>query len=114
MFQVDDSWGNEDEKCVVCTQTVYPSERLSVEGKIFHKPCFKCAECKSTLRAGSYAAIEGVYYCKPHYAQKFKLKGNYSEGFGLEKPTAKWSGKADASPAAAPAPGEVEPSESSS
>jgi len=23
--------------------------------------------------------------------QKFKLKGNYSEGFGLEKPTAKWT-----------------------
>jgi hypothetical protein len=33
-------------------------------------------------------------------AQKFKLKGNYSEGFGLEKPTAKWSAaKTDASSA---------------
>jgi hypothetical protein len=55
---------------------VYPSERLSVEGKIFHKPCFKCAECKSTLRAGSYAAIEGVYYCKPHYAQARCLRAS--------------------------------------
>jgi len=70
---------------------VYPSDRLPIEGKIFHKMCFKCAECKSVLRAGNYAAIEGIYYCKPHYAQKFKLKGNYSEGFGLEKPTAKWT-----------------------
>ena len=29
---------------------------------------------------GSYAALEGRYYCKPHYQQLFKLKGNYNEG----------------------------------
>ena len=55
-----------------------------------------------------YACVSRVCVCA--VVQKFKLKGNYSEGFGLEKPTAKWSGKADASPA----PSEVEPPESSS
>jgi hypothetical protein len=89
-FQVEDSWGNEEEKCLACGKTVYPGDRLSVEKVIYHKTCFRCAECKSTLSLGSYASIDSKFYCKPHFKQLFKLKGNYSEGFGAAKPTAKW------------------------
>jgi len=42
------------------------------------------------LSAGNYAALEGKYYCKPHFSQTFKTKGNYSESFGEEDPKKKW------------------------
>lgn len=34
---------------------------------------------------GTYASLHGRIYCKPHYKQLFKSKGNYDEGFG-ERP----------------------------
>jgi uncharacterized CHY-type Zn-finger protein len=79
------------EKCEVCKKTVYAMEKVSVEGKSYHEGCFKCAHCKKKLTPGTYTAIESSFYCKPHYTQLFTQKGNYSEGFGKEKPTAGWN-----------------------
>eukprot|EP00761_Pharyngomonas_kirbyi_P002198 gb/GECH01002202.1/.p1 GENE.gb/GECH01002202.1/~~gb/GECH01002202.1/.p1 ORF type:complete len:103 (+),score=17.92 gb/GECH01002202.1/:1-309(+) len=77
------------EKCQVCNKTVYPMERLCIDGTVFHKRgCFKCAECNKTLSASNYAALQGKYYCKPHFQQLFRLKGNYHEGFGESDPKA--------------------------
>jgi hypothetical protein len=33
------------------------------------------------LQLGNYAALNGTFYCKPHFKQLFALKGNYSDGF---------------------------------
>ena len=30
-------------------------ERLSAEGKFFHRSCFKCEHCATTLRLSAYA-----------------------------------------------------------
>jgi hypothetical protein len=30
---------------------------------------------------GKFAALEGKFYCKPHFKQLFALKGNYHTGF---------------------------------
>lgn len=68
-------------KCLKCDTSVYPVEMLSIDGKIFHKTCFKCAHCNGTLSAGKYAAIDGKFYCKPHYKWLFSLSGNYTTGF---------------------------------
>jgi hypothetical protein len=78
-------------KCVVCEKTVYYMEKLEVDKKLFHKQCFKCKECKKTLSAGSYASLEGQIFCKPHFKQLFRLKGNYDEGFGRQQHKAKWN-----------------------
>ena len=43
------------------------------------------------LSLSSFAALEGVYYCKPHFKQLFKLKGNYDEGFGREQHKSQWA-----------------------
>ena len=40
----------QQEKCETCQKTVYPMERLAADKKIYHKSCFKCSECKATLR----------------------------------------------------------------
>uniref|UniRef100_A0A8D2KYY5 Microtubule associated monooxygenase, calponin and LIM domain containing 3 n=1 Tax=Varanus komodoensis TaxID=61221 RepID=A0A8D2KYY5_VARKO len=41
--------------CYFCHKRVYVMERLSAEGKFFHRSCFKCEYCATTLRLSSYA-----------------------------------------------------------
>ena len=43
------------------------------------------------MSVGSYAALQGKIFCKPHFKQLFKLKGNYDEGFGSEQHKYKWA-----------------------
>jgi len=78
--------------CGVCSKSVYDMEKLVADGKTFHKNCFKCAECQKSVGLGSYAALNGKIFCKPHFKQLFKLKGNYDEGFGAEQHKMKWNG----------------------
>ncbi|DAA29137.1 TPA: microtubule associated monooxygenase, calponin and LIM domain containing 3 [Bos taurus] len=61
--------------CYFCQKRVYVMERLSAEGKFFHRSCFKCEHCATTLRLSAYAyALEdGKFYCKPHYC--YRLSG---------------------------------------
>uniref|UniRef100_UPI00398E37BD protein-methionine sulfoxide oxidase mical3a isoform X2 n=1 Tax=Pristiophorus japonicus TaxID=55135 RepID=UPI00398E37BD len=55
--------------CYFCGKRVYVMERLSAEGKFFHRGCFKCEYCGTTLRLSSYAynPENGKFYCKAHY-----------------------------------------------
>ncbi|XP_030282403.1 protein-methionine sulfoxide oxidase mical3a isoform X3 [Sparus aurata] len=61
--------------CFFCRKRVYVMERLSAEGKFFHRSCFKCDYCNTTLRLSSYAfdVEDGKFYCKPHYC--YRLSG---------------------------------------
>uniref|UniRef100_A0A663MX64 F-actin monooxygenase n=1 Tax=Athene cunicularia TaxID=194338 RepID=A0A663MX64_ATHCN len=61
--------------CYFCCKRVYVMERLSAEGKFFHRSCFKCEYCATTLRLSSYAydIEDGKFYCKPHYC--YRLSG---------------------------------------
>ncbi|XP_042351352.1 protein-methionine sulfoxide oxidase mical2b isoform X1 [Plectropomus leopardus] len=58
--------------CHFCTKRVYVMERLSAEGYFFHRECFRCEVCKSTLRLGGHIfdSQEVKFYCKMHYAQR--------------------------------------------
>lgn len=40
--------------CYFCGQRVYVLERISAEGKFFHRSCFTCHQCAITLRLGGY------------------------------------------------------------
>uniref|UniRef100_A0A670XW08 Microtubule associated monooxygenase, calponin and LIM domain containing 2 n=1 Tax=Pseudonaja textilis TaxID=8673 RepID=A0A670XW08_PSETE len=59
------------EICYFCKKRVYVMERLSAEGHFFHRECFKCVICATTLRLATYTfdAEEGNFYCKLHFAQ---------------------------------------------
>ncbi|XP_033940733.1 protein-methionine sulfoxide oxidase mical3a isoform X4 [Pseudochaenichthys georgianus] len=61
--------------CFFCGKRVYVMERLSAEGKFFHRSCFKCEYCNTTLRLSSYAfdVEDGKFYCKPHFC--YRLSG---------------------------------------
>uniref|UniRef100_A0A674BFM6 Molecule interacting with CasL protein 1 n=1 Tax=Salmo trutta TaxID=8032 RepID=A0A674BFM6_SALTR len=43
-----------NEECYFCCQRVYVLERISTEGKLFHRSCFTCHQCGTTLRLGGY------------------------------------------------------------
>ncbi|TPX58373.1 hypothetical protein PhCBS80983_g03164 [Powellomyces hirtus] len=89
-------------KCASCAKSVYIVEQVTIDNQTFHKTCLKCSHCKATLKMGNLASMNGAYYCKPHFKQLFKLKGNYSEGFGLEDHKKQWLEGADGrEPAAA-------------
>ncbi|XP_060745041.1 protein-methionine sulfoxide oxidase mical3b isoform X3 [Tachysurus vachellii] len=61
--------------CYFCSRRVYVMERLSAEGKFFHRSCFQCVHCNSTLRLSNYAydELQGKFYCKQHYG--YRLTG---------------------------------------
>ncbi|XP_061884485.1 F-actin-monooxygenase MICAL2 isoform X6 [Entelurus aequoreus] len=60
------------EKCHSCERRVYLVERICAEGLYFHRECFRCAKCSSTLRQGSHAfdSQHGKLYCKLHFGQR--------------------------------------------
>nr|XP_035943812.1 F-actin-monooxygenase MICAL2 isoform X12 [Halichoerus grypus] len=55
--------------CHFCKKRVYVMERLSAEGHFFHRECFRCSVCATTLRLAAYAfdSDEGKFFCKPHF-----------------------------------------------
>ncbi|XP_045885194.1 LIM domain and actin-binding protein 1-like isoform X1 [Micropterus dolomieu] len=83
------------ETCIVCLKTVYPLERLVALQHVYHKSCFRCVHCSARLSLASFASLHGNVYCKPHYNQLFKAKGNYDEGFGHRPHKELWEPRAD-------------------
>ncbi|XP_049739055.1 LIM domain and actin-binding protein 1 isoform X1 [Elephas maximus indicus] len=81
------------ETCVECQKTVYPMERLLANQQVFHISCFRCSYCSNKLSLGTYASLHGRIYCKPHFNQLFKSKGNYDEGFGHRPHKDLWATK---------------------
>ncbi|KAK4747383.1 hypothetical protein SAY87_013969 [Trapa incisa] len=67
--------GTQD-KCAACQKTVYPLEKVTMEGECYHKNCFRCAHGGCHLTHSSYAALNGVLYCKHHFARLFMEKGD--------------------------------------
>lgn len=68
-------------------------ELLIADKQNFHKSCFRCEHCRGKLSLGNYASLHGRMYCKPHYKQLFKSKGNYDEGFGQTPHKELWNNK---------------------
>ncbi|KAM6216542.1 F-actin-monooxygenase MICAL3 isoform 5-T5 [Rhynchocyon petersi] len=94
--------------CYFCQKRVYVMERLSAEGKFFHRSCFKCEYCGTTLRLSAYAydIEDGKFYCKPHYCYRLSgyaqrkrpavapLSGKEAKGPLQDGPTADTNGRA--------------------
>ncbi|XP_034724463.1 LIM domain and actin-binding protein 1-like isoform X2 [Etheostoma cragini] len=83
------------ETCIACLKTVYPLERLVALKHVYHKSCFRCVHCSTMLSIVNYASLHGNVYCKPHFNQLFKAKGNYDEGFGHRPHKELWEPRAD-------------------
>ncbi|XP_024920612.1 MICAL-like protein 2a isoform X2 [Cynoglossus semilaevis] len=46
--------GTLNSKCIACKSHVHLVQRHFVEGRLYHRSCFKCSECLSVLHAGGY------------------------------------------------------------
>eukprot|EP00051_Salpingoeca_urceolata_P005444 m.73325 g.73325 ORF g.73325 m.73325 type:complete len:129 (+) comp14335_c1_seq1:804-1190(+) len=77
-------------ECMVCERVVYAMEQVRADDHVFHKWCFRCAECNTRVTPGNYAAVHQTIYCKTHFKQLFKLKGNYDEAFGCAQRKKDW------------------------
>uniref|UniRef100_A0A9I9CZJ2 LIM zinc-binding domain-containing protein n=1 Tax=Cucumis melo TaxID=3656 RepID=A0A9I9CZJ2_CUCME len=88
--KVASMFGGTRDKCLGCDNTVYPTEKVTVNGIPYHKSCFKCCHGGCTISPSNYIAHEGRLYCKHHHIQLIKEKGNLSQLEGdHEKITAK-------------------------
>ncbi|CAH8340122.1 unnamed protein product [Eruca vesicaria subsp. sativa] len=85
--KVSNMFGGTREKCVGCDKTVYPIEKVSVNGTLYHKSCFKCTHGGCTISPSNYIAHEGKLYCKHHHIQLIKEKGNLSQLEGGDNAT---------------------------
>ncbi|TDH10213.1 hypothetical protein EPR50_G00072730 [Perca flavescens] len=83
------------ETCVSCQKTVYPLERLVANQHVYHSSCFRCSHCNTKLSLVNYASLHNNVYCKPHFCQLFKAKGNYDEGFGHRPHKQLWDSKGE-------------------
>nr|XP_019963376.1 PREDICTED: LIM domain and actin-binding protein 1-like isoform X1 [Paralichthys olivaceus] len=90
------------ESCVTCLKTVYPLERLVANQHVYHSSCFRCSHCNTKLSLVNYASLHNNVYCKPHFSQLFKAKGNYDEGFGHRPHKELWESKGDAGESSPP------------
>ncbi|XP_075507358.1 LIM domain-containing protein WLIM1-like [Primulina tabacum] len=78
--RVSNMFGGTRDKCVGCSNsTVYPIEKVTVNGRLYHKSCFKCTHGGCTISPSNYVAHDGKLYCNHHHIQLFKAKGNYSQ-----------------------------------
>eukprot|EP00116_Pleurobrachia_bachei_P009999 sb/3470261/ len=63
------------QKCHGCAQSVLVIKRITIEGYVFHRKCFKCEECDTHLKTSTYHLITpttgsnepGRFYCKTHF-----------------------------------------------
>ncbi|XP_029950466.1 MICAL-like protein 1 isoform X2 [Salarias fasciatus] len=54
--------------CAACQKHVHLVQRFLVDGKLYHRNCFRCRECRSTLLPGSYklGSDSGGLVCTHH------------------------------------------------
>ncbi|CAA2983647.1 LIM domain-containing WLIM1-like [Olea europaea subsp. europaea] len=71
-------FGGTQDKCVACKKTVYPLEKVAVDGTSYHRACFKCSHGGCVISPSNYVAHEHQLYCRHHHTQLFKQKGNFS------------------------------------
>ncbi|XP_005311719.1 F-actin-monooxygenase MICAL1 isoform X1 [Chrysemys picta bellii] len=62
--------------CYFCGKRVYILERVSAEGHFFHRGCFQCHQCGTTLRLGDFVFDEddGHFYCMLHYSSPHSVE----------------------------------------
>jgi len=77
--KVSSMFAGTQEKCVACKKTVYPIEKVAVDGTSYHRACFKCTHGGCVISPSNYVAHEHRLYCRHHHSQLFKQKGNFSQ-----------------------------------
>ncbi|XP_073331842.1 MICAL-like protein 1 isoform X2 [Pagrus major] len=64
--------------CAACQKHVHLVQRFLVDSKLYHRNCFRCIECHSTLLPGSYKLVSnsGALVCTHHLARHASANQN--------------------------------------
>ncbi|XP_076871937.1 MICAL-like protein 1 isoform X2 [Brachyhypopomus gauderio] len=64
--------------CAACGKHVHLVQRFLVDGKLYHRNCFRCMECSSTLLPGSYKLVgdSGSLVCVRHFPRTSSTSQN--------------------------------------
>ncbi|XP_070957795.1 MICAL-like protein 2 [Oncorhynchus clarkii lewisi] len=93
--------GTLSSKCVVCKCHVHLVQRHFIEGKLYHRSCFKCSECSIVLLAGAYKPGKepGIFICNDDQNTKNGCNEPPSSGVVIKTgcPSAKVESKSDTS-----------------
>ncbi|CAI0398735.1 unnamed protein product, partial [Linum tenue] len=77
--KISSMFAGTQDKCVACKKTVYPLEKVAVDGTSYHKACFRCTHGGCVISPSNYVAHDQRLYCRHHHTQLFKEKGNFSQ-----------------------------------
>ncbi|OAF69688.1 Cysteine-rich protein 2 [Intoshia linei] len=64
-----------NEMCYRCNKTVYFAEQIIKLNQKWHKNCFTCQKCNTSIQMGSYCEHDGEVYCKKCYNSDYKPVG---------------------------------------
>eukprot|EP00004_Rigifila_ramosa_P019074 TRINITY_DN4816_c0_g1_i1.p1 TRINITY_DN4816_c0_g1~~TRINITY_DN4816_c0_g1_i1.p1 ORF type:complete len:654 (-),score=149.03 TRINITY_DN4816_c0_g1_i1:28-1968(-) len=56
--------------CFTCGEQVYQAERIQIDGKVYHRTCFKCTKCNTALTVATFSSFRDQIYCRLHYQRE--------------------------------------------
>ncbi|XP_019853736.1 PREDICTED: MICAL-like protein 1 [Amphimedon queenslandica] len=68
--------GDSIDMCEACHEKVFLMQKVHVEGHLFHRGCFKCNKCRSTLQSKVYEYENETdrFYCRQHFREITRQK----------------------------------------
>ncbi|XP_040917576.1 MICAL-like protein 2a isoform X2 [Toxotes jaculatrix] len=97
--------GTLNSKCVACKSHVHLVQRHFVEGRLYHRSCFKCSECSSVLHAGGYRPGKNpdTFICNAHQNSHKASSSEVGIKNGSTSSAVRPNGASQTQPAARPA-----------
>ncbi|XP_053348455.1 MICAL-like protein 2a isoform X2 [Clarias gariepinus] len=87
LIESSNKTGTLNSKCAVCRNHVHLVQRHLVDGKLYHRSCFKCCECLAALQSGAYTSgqLPGTLCCSSsRCAQNNSSTHSAPDAIGLE------------------------------
>ncbi|KAK5638384.1 hypothetical protein RI129_012679 [Pyrocoelia pectoralis] len=85
-LQQADQNDTDTSNCKKCGRPVFQMERVIAERCIWHRNCFRCAECSKQLLVDNFESHEGTLYCKSHFKMLFQPKAVEDDLPSSDKP----------------------------